>query len=66
MPERHDKPKRGGEKSEEIREHAARRDGTPTAGSFDLSVSDIESNPDAGFDFDTTPTDEEEARRSER
>ena len=35
---------------------------------FEQEVSDSDTNtdPDAGFDFDRSPTDEQEARRSER
>ena len=33
---------------------------------FEQEVSDINTDPDAGFDFDLNPTDEQEDRRSER
>jgi hypothetical protein len=33
---------------------------------FEQEVSDINTDPDAGFDFDHTPTDKQETRRSER
>jgi hypothetical protein len=32
----------------------------------EVSDSDINTDPDAGFDFDRTPTDEQDPRRSER
>ena len=66
MPERHDRMKRDRTEIEEIRDDTVRRDRTPNAGKYESEVSDIESNPDAGFDFDTTPTDEEEVHQSER
>ena len=33
---------------------------------FEQEVSDINNDPDAGFDFDLNPTDEQEHKRSER
>jgi hypothetical protein len=33
---------------------------------FEQEVSDINTDPDAGFDFDLNPTDGQEGRRSER
>ena len=33
---------------------------------FEQEVSDINTDPDAGFDFDLNPTDEHDDRRSER
>ena len=33
---------------------------------FEQEVSNINTDPDAGFDFDLNPTDEHEDRRSER
>jgi hypothetical protein len=39
---------------------------TENVRNFEQSVSDINTDPDAGFDFDMNPTDDEEMRRSER
>jgi len=33
---------------------------------FEQEVSDINNDPDAGFDFDLNPTDDREGKRSER
>lgn len=56
-----DERKRLREEDERIRSRSGE-----SGRNFEQSVSDINTDPDAGFDFDLNPTDDQEHRRSER
>jgi hypothetical protein len=62
-----DRHSSGGERKR-LRDEAERirsQSGEPGR-NFEQEVSDINNDPDAGFDFDLNPTDEQEHKRSER
>jgi len=46
--------------------HRAARQPADRVRNFEQSVSDINTDPDAGFDFDMNPTDDRDDRRSDR
>lgn len=50
------------QKGERIRSHS----GDDPGRNFEQEVSDVTTDPDAGFDFDLNPTDHREDRHSER
>lgn len=65
MPERTDERGRGRWNPEEARERA-RANAPEEDRNFEAQVSDINTDPDAGFDFALNPTDEKDRRESER
>jgi len=65
MPERNKDQTKGRWNPEESGE-TRRRQPTETTRNFEQSISDINTDPDAGFDFDLNPTDDRDSRNSDR